>query len=53
MPADVLELWQRVAICRTFPAYKLSDLDDEPALPLLRALKLIEIATDTLRAKGG
>jgi len=38
-------LYRRAAICRTFPAYKLSDLGpDTPVREILLAMKLLSLA---------
>ena len=37
-------LYRRAIICQTFPAYKLSDLDDAPARDLLLATELLALA---------
>lgn len=39
-------LYQRALVCRTFPAYRLSDLGPgEPASEILQAMQLLDIAT--------
>jgi hypothetical protein len=43
-PADLILLYTRAGICKTFPAYKLSDLDTEPVADILQALRLLELA---------
>jgi len=37
-------LYQRAVICRTFPAYKLEDLEHVSLVPLLRAMQLLDVA---------
>lgn len=44
-------LYTRAVICQAFPAYKLSDLEDEPLPDLLQALELLDIARKAL-SKG-
>ncbi len=47
--ADLQSLYGRAQICRTFPAYKLEDLDgDAPVLELLEALELLDVAQKAL-----
>ena len=42
-PADVA-LYHRAVICKTFPAYTLRGLKDEPAGEIFRALELLHTA---------
>lgn len=43
-PARLRWLHTRAVICQRFPAYKLSDLDREPIVPILQAIELIDAA---------
>lgn len=47
-PARLRWLYLRAQICRMFPAYKLSDLDREPIVPVLQALQLLDAAQKVL-----
>lgn len=40
----LVSIYQRALICRTFPGYRLHELRDTPAVELLTAMKLLEIA---------
>ena len=41
-------LYQKAQICKMFPAYKLSDLDDVPIIPIMQALELMATADKAL-----
>ena len=43
-PPELVMLYTKVVICQAFPAYKLSELDGEPAGELLQALRLLDLA---------
>jgi hypothetical protein len=43
-PTDLILLYAKVGICQAFPAYKLSDLEHEPAADLLQGLRLLDLA---------
>lgn len=43
-PVALQMLYTRARICETFPAYKLSELQVEPAGELLQALHLLALA---------
>jgi hypothetical protein len=40
----LVALYQRAVVCRWFPAYKLEDLTNTPAIEILRAIRLLTIA---------
>jgi hypothetical protein len=42
-----------VQACRTFPAYKLNDLDGEERLDVMKALELLGLARETEEARRG
>ena len=52
-PARLRWLYTRAQICRTFPGYKLSDLDHEPIIPLLQAMQLLDAAHKVLNPPKG
>jgi hypothetical protein len=42
--AEVRWLYQRALICQRFPAYKLEDLRGAPAVEIMRAMALLDLA---------
>jgi len=52
VPTDVLALWERVTICKIFPAYTLETARRAPARDIRQAMQLLDIARKTLQAKG-
>lgn len=52
VPTDVLALWELVTVCKVFPAYTLETAKHAPARDVRRALRLLDIAQKTLKAKG-
>lgn len=46
-PADVW-LYQKALICKSFPAYKLEELDTVPIVPIMQAMQLLNLAQQAL-----
>ena len=52
VPTEILALWERVTICRVFPAYTLETAGRAPARDIRQAMHLLDLARKTLQAKG-
>ena len=46
---ELVSLYQRARICRTFPAYRLHELRDMPMVELLWAMELLDAERRTAR----